>query len=1607
MLNKNFKKSTSCLIAGVVSATLITSNNVLVLAETNIQQITSNPDSLNQTPIAAKQRVSVHDPSIVKDKGTYYLFGSHIEAAKSPDLQNWTSFANGYTTPNNKIFGDLSTNLAGSFAWAGENDSDSKGGYSVWAPSVIWNKDYVNKDGSKGAYMMYYCTSSTYKRSAIGYAVSQNIEGPYTYVDTIMYSGFTNKDAFDDKSTINTNIQTLINKGDIPNNVNPKWFNADGSYNTGYAPNAIDPELFYDQNGKLWMNYGSWSGGIYMLEIDQATGQPIYPGTDSNTGNVNYTDRFFGAHIAGGFTQSGEGAEIVYDAAHSSYYLYMSYAGLSAQGGYNIRMFKSNSPTGPFLDAKGQNAALPNNSANNIDYGIKLIGNYKLDCLDYGYRAAGHNSSFIDDDGKMYLFYHTRFDNGTENHQVRVHQMFLNEDGWPIVAPYENSGDEIVSTGYSDSEIVGNYQFINHGHTSSAAMLDTLNVKLNSNGTITGDVTGTWSKGTNNYYMNAEIGGVTYKGVFFKQQDESRYENKVMTFSAVGNNNEVIWGSKLELSDDDALSYVDNVLTNKIPSNTKTDLTLPTSGAYDTTISWSSSDTTVLGSNGNVIRPKGDNKEVTLTATITAKGGKTLNKIFTVLVKGELDFNGVPIYKYNFSTVDGTSITNSGSKGINSGASATLIGSNATIAEDATRGKVLELKNTSGAIKANYLALPNNAFSGITEKGYTVSMWANINKDDSNYFEHSALFEADNNKSFPMTRLGANLIGRINSNGSYSDTDKAELASNTWQYVTYTVSTKGIVVYVNGVEVGRQDKDITASLSNTVLATINNVRVGSGDIWNDRDIASAKFDNVAIYNTALTDQEVEGLYNKELANSSETTVTEQQAVDFAGNELSDVIPSSTEKDLILPATGSYDTTISWSSSDTTVLSNDGKATRPKGENKIITLTATITKGSKVITKTFTLTVLGVLDTLNIEPSYKYDFNTSDSSNSISNSGNVIGNATLKGTASIVNDENRGTVLQIKNTGGTKENYLALPSNTFCGVTGKGYTVSMWVNVDGSDPNYSQNSALFEANAGGRDLYPMTRIGANLLARINANGGWIDTADSGLPSNTWQYVTYTVDSSGLSVYLNGKQVARVNKDISISFTGDSLSKAVDVRVGSGNIFGDKDLGSAKFDNVTIYNTGLTAQQVEALYKQETESSDAVKSTINSVVTTPASVTLTPGETTQLTATVDVVGNVAKTVTWSSNDTSNKVTVDENGFVNVATDAALGEYEITAVSTVDSSKLGKTKINVVNSSDDQNNTNLLKITKQPINQTIKKGHTATFSVEASGTSPLKYQWRQNLTDLVNDSRIKGANAAIITIENVTKNDVGNYDCIIEDEIGNVTTSSAVKLALSSGSSSSSSNNSSKVNNTVTVSANETSIQNAIKTATEKTIIINLPDATQPSNTNNTPILNQDIILGLKTNLDKTLVLKTNDSNIEIKGINGQIQFTQNNLPITGFKKIGQTEYYLDSNGIMQTGWLQTSDNNWYYLDKATGAKKSNWIQETNGTWYYLDNVSGAMKTGWVQESNNTWYYLDKTSGSMKTGWVQDNGQWYYLYSGGSLATSTTIDGYSVDENGKWIK
>lgn len=118
-------------------------------------------------------------------------------------------------------------------------------------------------------------------------------------------------------------------------------------------------------------------------------------------------------------------------------------------------------------------------------------------------------------------------------------------------------------------------------------------------------------------------------------------------------------------------------------------------------------------------------------------------------------------------------------------------------------------------------------------------------------------------------------------------------------------------------------------------------------------------------------------------------------------------------------------------------------------------------------------------------------------------------------------------------------------------------------------------------------------------------------------------------------------------------------------------------------------------------------------------------------------------------------------------------------------------------------------------------------------------------------------------------------------------------------------------------------------------------------------------------------------------------------------TGWEQVNGTWYYMAESGAMTTGW-QKVDGSWYYM-QTWGGMTTGW-QQVNGIWYYLKE-SGAMATGW-QQIDGTWYYL-KDWGGMATGWQEVNGKWYYFYASGAMAADTTIDGYTVDASGAWVK
>lgn len=404
--------------------------------------------------------VAVHDPSVFRDPadGTYYAFGTHFAVASSDDLINWEQLAgdNDYA----KLYGENVEPLEDYPAWPTalketlelvKPNSDTK---TTWAPDV----EYYD-----GTYYMYYSLTSGFgsRNSAIGRVESNRVMGPYSN-NTII-------------------VESVTQSG----------------------PNAIDPELFYDKDGRLWMVYGSSFGGIYIKELYNEGDQWGLPKEDG-----------FGKRLWSG-SKNQEGPFIFYNEDTGYYYLMVSYGNLMET--YNMRVARSENPDGPYVDITGLDVA----GAIDDDGGNKIAGNYVIGDSN-GYAAIGHNSVIkIEDEpegsGDRYIVVaHVRRQAGsgvTAGHNVYTFQLYFNEDGWPVMNP-NRYADEVIGTGIEDEDILGEYDLVVHTAGTVVSFAESEKYTIAADGVITkdGGNVGTWER-SGDYYITLKIGEVEYKGV--------------------------------------------------------------------------------------------------------------------------------------------------------------------------------------------------------------------------------------------------------------------------------------------------------------------------------------------------------------------------------------------------------------------------------------------------------------------------------------------------------------------------------------------------------------------------------------------------------------------------------------------------------------------------------------------------------------------------------------------------------------------------------------------------------------------------------------------------------------------------------------------------------------------------------------------------------------------------------------------------------------------------------------------------------------------------------------------------------------------------------------
>jgi arabinan endo-1,5-alpha-L-arabinosidase len=233
----------------------------------------------------------VHDPSIIRQAGTYYLFTSDPENPKPHQYLPIRCSNDGVTwNPCGQIFTRIP-------AWV---HSINSGISDLWAPDI----SYFN-----GLYHLYYAASTNGSQaSAIGLATN-----------------------------------TTLNPAD------PAYRWADQGQVITSQPgddfNAIDPNILVDADQRVWLTYGSYWSGIKQREIDPSNGMLL----------ASNPTRYQLAARPGTPDHAIEGSSLVHHGSFYYLFLSVDHccAASTSEDNYKQIVGRSSSPNGPFFDATG------------------------------------------------------------------------------------------------------------------------------------------------------------------------------------------------------------------------------------------------------------------------------------------------------------------------------------------------------------------------------------------------------------------------------------------------------------------------------------------------------------------------------------------------------------------------------------------------------------------------------------------------------------------------------------------------------------------------------------------------------------------------------------------------------------------------------------------------------------------------------------------------------------------------------------------------------------------------------------------------------------------------------------------------------------------------------------------------------------------------------------------------------------------------------------------------------------------------------------------------------------------------------------------------------
>lgn len=497
---------------------------------------------------------NVHDPCIIEADGTYYVFSTDnydlygYTIRQSTDLIGWSW--GGVAIPGFNVNGapptaatmNESNALWEVYEYMLDMTRWNGSCWTLWAPEVVPAAD--------GGYWLYGSWTSAFgsPQSIIFLCHADEVTGPYELVHTS-----------------NGEPAIIVNS-----------YDGGGSW-----PNAIDASVYYDTEGNMYMCYGSDSGGIFVIELDPATGlrKDGYTASQLASGSTLTQSQRYGQRIAqnGGNTEGPvisyhEDVEIssydgtgTYNAAESTYqdryYLMTSWNSLSST--YNMRGSYSTTPTGTYNGTASGTA-----TATRISGAFSWRTSANDTAISFDFYVPGHNDMIQTSQGRNLLAYHNRITFGGNNHFLFVSSYAFNSRGDLVMNPNRYAGEAVrkiteeeiytLSDTYSFTAVTGTTRTgsFNQGYAMEGLELRQGNTVYFNNVQV-----GTWELYGNNYVLislTSEISGTygnnplsagNYYGVAFPAFIEKEARGGISISCVSENGNSTLYLNMMDIGE--------------------------------------------------------------------------------------------------------------------------------------------------------------------------------------------------------------------------------------------------------------------------------------------------------------------------------------------------------------------------------------------------------------------------------------------------------------------------------------------------------------------------------------------------------------------------------------------------------------------------------------------------------------------------------------------------------------------------------------------------------------------------------------------------------------------------------------------------------------------------------------------------------------------------------------------------------------------------------------------------------------------------------------------------------------------------------------------------